>query len=188
MVDRMKTQLTTFPILNIQWVDERRFVEFWSARYPTMNEPEYQSNIGKPLTKIRLLSLFQWKNGGPIAQHKLESIQRNYIDNSPVPPAPADARDLLAFIQQPGGAIWRIFWLHCHDHLRYPIFDQHVYRAMSRLKAGHAAEIPTTNAAKAKAYVEQYLPFYKDLKYPDTKKVDEALWSYGKYLKGKNAL
>ena len=188
MVDHMNTQLTTFPILNIQWVDEKRFVEFWAARYPTMNDSAYLSNIGEALTKKRVIELFEWKNGGPIAQHKLESIQRNYIDASPFPPDPEDPRGILAFIQQPGGAIWRIFWLHCYDHLRYPIFDQHVYRSMCRLKDGHAAEIPTTNVAKAKAYVDQYLPFHATLMYPDAKKIDEALWSYGKYLKEQNAL
>jgi hypothetical protein len=59
---------------------------------------------------------------------------------------------------------------------------------MCRLKDGHAAEIPTTNVAKAKAYVDQYVPFHETFKYPDKKKIDEALWSYGKYLKGKSAL
>lgn len=179
---------TQFPILAIQFVDEQRFVEFWSARYPTVNEPTYQSNIGKQLTENRLLDLFKWKNNGPIAKHKLDSIRRNYIENKPIPPTIGDRNSLLAFIQKPGGAIWRIFWLHCHDHSRYPIFDQHVYRAMCRMTVGHASEIPTTNAAKAKAYVDLYLPFLATFNYSDAKKIDEALWSYGKYLKGTNAL
>ena len=188
MVDHMNTQLTTFPILKIQWVDEKRFVEFWAARYPTMNDSAYLSNIGRPLTSERLLALFEWKNNGPIARQKLSSIHRNYIKNPPDPPSPGDRNGLLAFIQQPGGVIWRIFWLHCHDHLTYPIFDQHVYRSMRRLQNGCAAEIPIKNVEKAKAYVDEYLPFHATLKYPDKKRIDEALWSYGKYLKEQNAL
>ncbi|MHB8225186.1 hypothetical protein [Acidithiobacillus sp.] len=126
----MTTHLSTFPILAVQFVDEQRFVEFWSARYPTVNEPAYQSNIGKPLTEERLLRLFEWKNNGRIAKHKLDSIRRNYIEGKPVPPTLGDRSGLLTFIQKPGGAIWRIFWLHCHDPSSYPIFDQHVYRAV----------------------------------------------------------
>ena len=188
MVDHMNTQLTTFPILNIQWVDEKRFVEFWAARYPTMKDSAYLSNIGKPLNDERLLALFEWKNGGPIAQLKLDSIHRNYGRNLQDPPSRGDRSRMLEFIQQPGGVIWRIFWLHCYDHLTYPIFDQHVYRSMRRLQNGRAAEIPTNNVEKAKAYVDEYLPFHATLKYPDAKKIDEALWSYGKYLKEQNAL
>ena len=177
-----------FPVLTVKNVGERDFVEFWSALYPTKNEPIYQANIGKPHTDQRLLALFEWKNNGPIAKQKLASIRRNYIDSMPTPPTPGDSRSLEAFITQPGGAIWRIFWLHCHAPSQYPIFDQHVYRAMRRLLVGHPEEIPRTNAEKAKAYVEQYIPFHSTFKFPNAKKIDEALWSYGKYLKGIYAL
>jgi len=184
----MKQRTRNFPILSLKNVTESDFIEFWSAWYPTNNEPVYQANIGKPLTKKRLLTLFKWKNNGPIAKHKLESIYRNYINTKPVPPAHDDLHAIKSFITQPGGAIWRIFWLHCYNPTQYPIFDQHVYRAMRRLEVGHAEEIPTTNTAKARAYVVQYLPFHATFKYKNAKKIDEALWSYGKYLKGKNAL
>ncbi len=183
----MNSRNHIFPVLAVKNVAENDFVEFWSARYPTKNEPAYQANIGKPLTKQRLLILFEWKNNGPIAKQKLASIHRNYIDTRPAPPTLGDLRAIETFITQPGGAIWRIFWLHCHAPSQYPIFDQHVYRAMCRLEVGRPEEIPTTNTAKAKAYVEQYLPFHAAFKYPNAKKIDEALWSYGKYLKEKNA-
>jgi len=80
-LERMNTNAPNFPVLEIKYVDERAFVEFWSARYPAVNEPIYQAYIGKPLTEKRLLELFRWKNNGPIAKHKLESIRRNYIEN-----------------------------------------------------------------------------------------------------------
>lgn len=183
----MNTQLTTFPILKIQLVDEKRFVEFWAARYPTMNDSAYLSNIDQPPSRERLLALFEWKNGGPIAGQKRSSIDRNYT-NPPDIHSLGDRNRLLAFIQQPGGVIWRIFWLHCCDRSKFPIFDQHVYRSMRRLQNGCAAEIPTKNVEKAKAYVDEYLPFHATFKYSDKKKIDEALWSYGKYLKEQNAL
>lgn len=178
----------TFPVLAINNLRESDFVEFWSSRYPTKNEPVYQANIGKPLTEQRLLALFEWKNNGPISKQKLASIRRNYIDAKPLPPAAGDMNSIENFIRQPGGAIWRIFWLHCHAPNTYPIFDQHVYRAMRRMQVGRPEEIPRSNAEKAKAYVELYLPFYSTFKSPNKKKIDEALWTYGKYLKGMYAL
>ncbi len=184
----MVAQPASFPILAVQLVDEQRFIEFWSARYPAKSDPVYQASIGKPLTEKRLLHLFEWKNGSRIARHKLASIRRNYVERRPVPPILGDSGSLLSFIQQPGGAIWRIFWLHCYCPLTYPIFDQHVYRAMRRLSTGCAAEVPASNAGKAAAYVGEYLPFHATLKWSNRKQVDEALWSYGKYLKGENAL
>jgi hypothetical protein len=179
----MSADARRFPILEIKQVDERAFVEFWAARYPTAYEPIYQAHIGKPLTKKRLLELFRWKNNGPIAKHKFKSILRNYIESKPTPPLPGDQGALRSFISQPGGTIWRIFWLHCYEPSRYPIFDQHVYRAMRCLTGGRVEEIPRANLAKASAYVDQYLPFHSRFTYKNRKRVDQALWSYGKYLK-----
>jgi hypothetical protein len=178
----------SFPILSVLLVDKRRFVEFWSSRYPAKYEHTYQANIGKPLTERRLLRLFEWKNGGRSANHKKASIRRNYIEERPVPPRPNDTDSVLRFIQQPGGAIWRIFWLHCHSPTTYPIFDQHVYRAMRKLTSGTKGELPGSNLGKAAAYVTEYLPYHAWLAWPNKKQLDEALWSYGKYLKDGNAL
>ena len=37
------------------------------------------------------------------------------------------------FLNRPGGAIWRIFWLHVQHTQHFPIYDQHVHRAMAFL-------------------------------------------------------
>jgi hypothetical protein len=187
-IERMAVKNFRFPILSVQFVDERRFIEFWSSRYPATYEHAYQANIGKLLTERRLLHLFEWKNGGRIANHKLASIRRNYIDKRPVPPRRNDKESLLRFIHQPGGTIWRIFWLHCYSPATYPIFDQHVYRAMRKLTSGSRGELPVSNSGKATTYVTEYLPFHASFTWPNKKEVDEALWSYGKYLKGDNAI
>ena len=89
---------------------------------------------------------------------------------------------------QPGGAIWRIFWLHCNGPDLYPMFDQHVYRAMKKLVTGRSAEIPDANRGKAIAYVDEYLPFHASFLHKNKKELDEALWAYGKYLKSRYAL
>jgi hypothetical protein len=184
---RMITLPSTFPILVVKQVGREAFVEYWSSQYPLVNEPVYQANVGKPLTAERVWALFEWKNDGTIAKHKRESIQANYIDVKPTPPRAGDRDDLVKFVLMPGGVIWRIFWLHCHDPHQYPIFDQHVYRAMRQLLHGRAEEPPTTNRGKAIAYADEYMPFHKAFKHSNGKLLDQALWSYGKYLKGKNA-
>lgn len=176
-----------FQILAPVEVSQREFVEYWADRYEDKRPHLYVPHIGKPLNAARTWDLFEWKNGGPIAEKKRASIQRNYIDAKPVPPRPGNDTDLIKFIRQPGGAIWRIFWLHCHDHARYPIFDQHVYRAMKVILGG-PAEIPERNPAKAEAYVREYLPFHASFRTKDKRKLDKALWSFGKHMKGRHAL
>lgn len=126
----MTTLPKTFPIHVVRQVSSEEFIEHWSHRYPLKKEPIYQENIGQPLTPERIWALFEWKNNGPIAKQKRNSILKNYINTTPVVPHAEDRDGLVRFIQEPGGAIWRIFWLHCYNQNQYPIFDQHVYRAM----------------------------------------------------------
>ncbi|MEI6848120.1 MAG: hypothetical protein WCK32_08860 [Chlorobiaceae bacterium] len=175
--------LYEYNILENKGVGESEFVEFWAKTYVDKHEVLYSCNIGNPLTPKSIRELFEWKNSGPISEKKLLSIQRNYIDTRPACPNVNESEKLMHFITAPGGAIWRIFWLHCNSPETYPIFDQHVYRAMKKITTGFPEELPATDKAKAKAYVHEYLPFHTRFSYPDKKKLDEALWSYGKVLK-----
>lgn len=59
---------------------------------------------------------------------------------------------------------------------------------MRKILTGETQEIPATNPEKAIVYIDEYLPFYKRFNHKDKKQLDEALWSYGKYLKGRYAL
>ena len=58
---------------------------------------------------------------------------------------------LRDFLSRPGGAIWRIFWLHCHYPNKFPIYDQHVHRAMACIIGMKSLEIPKKNQDKVKA-------------------------------------
>lgn len=64
----------------------------------------------------------------------------------------------------------------------FPIYDQHVHRAMAHLQGWTELEIPKSNKKKIEIYLEEYLDFYNSFKGLPHKKVDEALWSYGKFL------
>src|ERR1039457_6849694 len=55
-----------------------------------------------------------------------------------------------------GRMIWRIFLLHIWQHTQYPIFDQHVYRAMIFMKTRTIKELPDDCAAKQQKYITEY--------------------------------
>jgi hypothetical protein len=71
--------------------------------------------------------------------------------------------ELLARFRE-GGVIWRIFWLHCWQPERFPIYDQHVHRAMRFLQTGKPDEIPLREADKIRAYLSDYMPFHAALR------------------------
>jgi len=115
-------------------VDAKAFVEFWADRYTGYDDDFYEANVGQELTEARILDWFEWKNGTPLSQAKRRSVMRNFVAR----------RDELVQIEDDtpsavltrfseGGVIWRIFWLHCWRPARFPIYDQHVHRAMRSL-------------------------------------------------------
>lgn len=172
-----------FPIYNIEHTDPAAFVTFWAAEYRPAHEELYDQYIGKPLTPEAIRSLFIWKNGSKLSQAKAASVQRNYIDRlDELYQLPSDTT-AEAFLHQfaNGGAIWRIFWLHCWQPHRFPIYDQHVHRAMSVICTGKIAEISSTKVIDS--YISDYLPFHKNFTGLDWRMVDRGLWSYGKFIK-----
>jgi hypothetical protein len=101
------------------------FLSHWAKTYSYDDAWKYDNNIGKPLSEQSRLELFEWKNGKRIAEKKINSIRRNYplVFNGDLKTRYLDA-------SAAGGAIWNIFYMHCIDHSKFPIFDQHTYRAM----------------------------------------------------------
>ncbi len=166
-------------------VDPAEFVDRWAGLYDYGMEDKYDLNIGKPFTSERVFALFEWKNGGRISQRKEASVLRNYIDRIPEAQNLDRATSPDAFLKRfaSGGAIWRIYWLHLWSPERFPIYDQHVHRAMAWIQFGHGEEIPTRDSAKIDSYLTRYLPFYEQFRGIDARRVDKALWSCGKRMK-----
>jgi hypothetical protein len=81
-----------------------------------------------------------------------------------------------------GGPIFRIFWLHCWQPERFPIYDQHVHRAMRFIQAGVKEEIPDKDNEKISAYIDQYMPFHAWFDGMPQRSVDKALWAFGKFI------
>jgi hypothetical protein len=154
------------------------FVSHWSQRYRIRGEENYTKNIGKPLTILSRLELFEWKNGSKIAAHKLCSIERNY----PLRYS-GNLEERYLNNRKSGGAIWNIFYLHCLKPDDWPIFDQHTYRAMKFLLTGSIQEIGTNDKRKYEIYLQEYLPFLNNFGKHDARKTDRALFAFGQYLK-----
>jgi len=169
--------------------NKTQFIEFWSRLYkPSEYEHIYVKNIGKRLTKERILNLYRWKNYRKLSKHKRKSVLINFVDRLDVLSrlsTNADVRKLLTSFSK-GGPIWRIFWLHCWQPDRFPIYDQHVHRAMAFIKTGIREEIPKQDSEKLNSCIQAYLPFHNAFGQSDKRSVDKALWTFGKFLKEYN--
>ena len=175
--------LTTYKPVSVDITD---FIDFWSVRYTGYDDNFYMANIGKDLSETRILDLFTWKNGTPLSENKKNSVMKNFVARKDELNGLAQGTTASQFLERftEGGAIWRIFWLHCWQPKRFPIYDQHVYRAMRYILEGVIKEIPNNNPLKIKTYIDNYLPFYERFANLHHREVDKALWTFGKSLKG----
>jgi hypothetical protein len=174
----------------------RQFVKFWAERYLSSYEHLYTNNINGPHTPDGLCALFKWKIGNKLFANKLPLLKRCFIDRRSDAEKfvekldthePSEfARRFLDHFKE-GGAIWRIFWLHCWA-TRFPIYDQHVHRAMTFIKDnGQMEELGKySHEKKIQLYLDRYLPFFDEFREMDGRTVDMALWRFGKSLKDRS--
>jgi hypothetical protein len=164
--------------------DMQAFVEFWSERYTGYDDDFYEANVGQELTESRILEWFEWKNGTALSALKQNSVLNNFVarrgELATIPADETPAQLLARFSD--GGAIWRIFWLHCWQPARFPIYDQHVHRAMRFIEASLREEIPARDPDKIRAYIDQYMPFHARFDGLPHRTVDKALWAFGKFI------
>jgi hypothetical protein len=175
--------VTRLQVLEIRQVKPKDFIQFWERSYSGYDEKFYRENIDKPLDEDRLVKWFAWKNGKRLSEKKRQSVRR-YLSPKERIIRDADSDTLEEYLNRPGGAIWRIFWLHIQHHNRFPIYDQHVHRAMAFLLNWpvDALEIPGQNAAKVRMHLDHYRPFVSCFSDCEHRKVDRALWSFGRFL------
>ena len=155
------------------------FLDHWSEKYPDSYDPrKYDPYVGRPLSESSRLLLFEWKNGSTLSKKKRDSVLKNYPLS--FPKSKLEKRYLNP--EASGGAIWNIFYMHCVDPDSWPIFDQHTFRAMHFMKTGAVAELPAVKAKIVRLYQTEYMPFVRLLN-SDSRKIDRALFSFGKFLK-----
>jgi hypothetical protein len=163
------------PIFQRVEVSLPEFVSFWDSRYSGYDEDFYTQNIGQPLTPERINAWFVWKNGTPLSPLKAKSILRYSELTERIAPD-VESSVLLEFLNRPGGAIWRIFWLHVQHPRQFPIYDQHVHRAMAFLLGWKELEIPAHNPKSVVAlYLDVYRKFFRDFEQLPARQVDRAL-------------
>jgi hypothetical protein len=176
-----------FTILTKNTVKPREFVDFWSSFYNYLFEDSYALIVGKKrFMEADLAKLFEWKNGGKLAQKKKKALE-SIIDKIDQINALKTKFCIDTFLKEFSfvkGAIWKTFLLHIIQPDSFPIFDQHVYRAYLFIVKNKRGEIPD-NKRKQDVYFSEYVPFFNGLagNGVSRKKLDEALWSFGKFLK-----
>lgn len=180
-----------------QAATHREFVEFWAPRYYDAHEDRYTRNIRGPHTEETLRELFLWKEGDQFFASKLKSLNENFISKrekaAKLPPDISPKQ----FLEQEfpnGGRIYRIFWLHCWYPDRFPIYDQHVHRAMIYIQDGRLDELEKYKDQEViEFYLSRYLsfhepfakvevPFDPSLDGVRSRKADRALFTFGKCL------
>jgi hypothetical protein len=165
--------------------ERRKFdVDQWASKYRDPREHLYSESIRRELTPERIEKLFVWKNGGNLSKKKAASVRQHYVAKRTEKPNLATSETIIEFLKGRGGPIWSIFWLHCLYPDKYPIYDQHVHRAMAQLERWADKEIASRPTEIFRVYLDQYLQTYNEgyAKW-GMRRVDRALWAYGKSLK-----
>lgn len=176
--------------------DPATFVKFWASKYRyDAGEYKYEEIDKRPLKPDSIRRLFAWKamrikrKAIMAGRHSfVEAVIENFDDFCSLPLNTSENANnfLTDNLKAQSGMIWKIFTLHIMYPNRFPIFDQNVYRAMHYLQTGTIKEIPSKNTDKQSSYINEYMPFYKELEEHEDcrgRKLDKALFVFGQYLK-----
>jgi hypothetical protein len=181
--------MTDFPII-VNKGTVNQFIDCWSKYYNYSGNEIYFKHLNKCKIEAEdIRELFKWKNNMRLSIKKDISIETKIIPRLSILNDLKKEKDIVfktisdAFYNVP--AIWRIFLAHIIKPNTFPIFDQHVYRAMIYLQTNKIEELKNRDKAKLEKYEYEYLRFFNDIssKISDYKKYDEAMWAFGKFLK-----
>ena len=183
--------MNSFPIVSATTGSLIDFVNGWSNLYDynkLFEEENYENHIYRnTLTSEDVIKVFVWKNGMRLSKQKNQSLKtkilpkldliNRYKKNHP------DFETIKGTFKNVS-AIWLIFLAHIIDPKAFPIFDQHVYRAFVYLRDKKIEKINPNDKTKLKVYQNEYLPFFNErlVHVESHKKLDEAMWSFGRFL------
>jgi hypothetical protein len=171
--------------------NKTEFVGYWKNFYDEAYVGKYEEVIGKPVwdhDDIHLL--FEWKNNmGTKLSGSKEKFVKKITDNLPLVHELRKSFDQDRFNTEFGkqGAVWSITFLHALQPDIFPIYDQHAHRAFKFLTTGKVEAMPPAHRIKL-VYNMEYRPFFQKFSSEvtslyTTKEVDEALWSFGRFIK-----
>ena len=188
------TSTRSWILLRQQTSDWSTFVNFWDTMYNyTSKSDAYQafvierdSSFVFDDTNVR--KLFEWKNntGEKLATNK-ENRVKYVIDALPIIKELNNEWDNNEFNRAFGkiSTVWQTFLMHIIQPNKFPIFDQHVYRAWTYLQKGQAEELKGTIKHQFSLYTS-YTNFF-DAIYSESgcnpRQLDRALWAFGKFIK-----
>ncbi len=174
-----------------QYTDVKELIDDWRSKYNYRRPKLYDDNIDKGLDSKRYFQkLFIWKNGRALSKSKQELIN-GFWKKKKVLLSLRNSSSLdqfqIAFNLSESACIWKTFLLHIVRPDKYPIYDQHVYRAYMFIDTGQIQEIPASSKQKYDHYLNHYLPWFDGVRKANpsntVKQIDEALFAYGKALK-----
>lgn len=182
----MKLPLLT----NKSTTNVKAFVSYWNRFYNEKYKMCYWEVINKTKwKKADVEKLFKWKNNmGEGDKSKLSPTKKIFVSrvSKKLPWINQHRSDVEidSFRKEfkKFGPIWAITLLHAMRPTSYPIYDQHVHRAHCFLTHRKLDKAPVY--ARYKTYVLFFENFIADTpknKYY-LKKVDNALWAFGKFL------
>lgn len=181
--------MTDFPII-VNKGTIIQFIDCWSKYYDYRGNKIYFKHIKKnKLEADDISELFKWKNGMRLSTLKGISFETKIIPRLGIINDLKQERRItfqtITDSFHDVSAIWRIFLAHIINPNRFPIFDQHVYRAMIYLQTKKIEELKNTDKVKLEKYENEYLEFFNDIspEISDYKKYDEAMWAFGRFLK-----
>lgn len=178
------------PILNATNSNFETFIDYWSKLYIYPLEHLYNGNISKKTFEVDdIQDLMKWKNGMNLSSQKQKSVDEKIIPKIDIINDLKKSKDFkiedvnkefdnLSFV-------WKIFILHIIKPKSYPIYDQHINRAYNFITGKEYRSISHSISDKKKEifYFGEYLPFIKELNYKPLKKLDEAFFTFGKFIK-----
>jgi hypothetical protein len=178
----------------------REFVDFWQPFYQSKIPDEvYEANLnlGGELSGENIGLLWRWKNeryGSPLIEPTLAILDDiNAFRRLKNVDEPSERN----FWHKASGIspmiVWQVFLFHMARPHDYPIFDQHVMRAFFALSQGYIYRNPKEVGVPCRSYGRFGSAYsgYKDFFFhlvreagsPEPKKVDRALWAFGRHLK-----
>jgi len=174
-------------------VDAQSFVKFWKQFYDEQYAKEYDEVIAsKSWTEEDLEKLFNWKNNMGKKEKKMSKSKKAFVKNASEhlewlneSRGNVDLTNFLKLFKK-AGPIWAITLLHALDPSKYPIFDQHVYRAFLFLSDNTQEDLKRRIVYDR--YQTNYMPFFQ--KTAGTiegsglalKDLDNSLWAFGRFL------
>jgi hypothetical protein len=178
-----------------QRVSWDEFVAHWKAmyNYSSKNESYDTYVLNRPVAFVfeadHIRELYRWKNntGDRLAAPKAASVENKIVPHLEVIQQLYDRWDDSKFDTYFGGVstVWQTYLMHIIQPARFPIFDQHVYRAYTYLQTGNAEELKGTTKRTLALY-RQYQTFFDDIQGQsrcDPRDLDKALWAFGKFIK-----